>query len=228
MWELLISKYCACRDFDRVDTYKYLGVLFDKRLNWSAHVDYLSRKIRKLIYVFKNLNEILYFCEIRQLYFAYCQSLLLGGIIVWGCACKSILAPLDVVQRSVMKMALRKPKRHPSEELFNLFNVFNIRQLFIKTLLTFLHKNSNSILSILNHSHFTRHSQTVGIRTDRLYKSVSTTNSYYVSQILFRNIPRNLRLFSNYEIKVYKRQITLWLREVGRDYCESAISSEYA
>ena len=39
-----------------VNTYKYLGVLFDDKLDWSAHMDYVMKKLNSRVYCFRKMN----------------------------------------------------------------------------------------------------------------------------------------------------------------------------
>ena len=126
----ILSNNCDCGSIEKVDKYKYLGVVFNSSMNWSAHVDYLKPKLRKFIFVFRQLNDILNLIELKLCYYAYCQSLLMGGIIAWGGGYRSILEPLNVIQKSILKSALGKGRRYPTDALFIEFNVLNLRQLY--------------------------------------------------------------------------------------------------
>lgn len=75
---------CACLAIERVDSYKYLGVVMDSQLRWEKHVTLIKIKIRKMIYVFYQLANILNGKEFKIVYCAYVQSVLQYGIIAWG------------------------------------------------------------------------------------------------------------------------------------------------
>jgi hypothetical protein len=67
---------------------------------------------------------------------------------------------LLVAQKSIIKVALHKPKRFPTKELFQ---VFNIRQLFIKNILIFINKSKSSIFSLTGHDYSNRHRENISI-----------------------------------------------------------------
>ena len=43
-------------DIERVDEFKYLGVKFDSKLSWSAHVDYVSKTISKRTGIIRRIS----------------------------------------------------------------------------------------------------------------------------------------------------------------------------
>ncbi|KAG8323365.1 hypothetical protein J6590_108424 [Homalodisca vitripennis] len=136
---------CDCETVERVSDYKYLGVIFDSRLKWTAHVQLLKNRLRKFIYIFSVLNKILTPALMKTVYHAYVQSLLQFGIIAWGGAYKTILLPLHTSQKAIMKAALQKPTSYSSELLFNEFKVFNITQLYARTIILYIFKNQENI-----------------------------------------------------------------------------------
>src|SRR5204862_86131 len=106
---------------ERVDQYKYLGIVVDHKLNWAPQVQYVKNRLRRLTYAFTQLREVLAQQQLRTVYFAYVQSVLQYGILAWGGALPSIMEPLAVSQRSIMKTILKKRIRFPTIDLFNEF-----------------------------------------------------------------------------------------------------------
>ncbi len=224
------STTCGCEKIKLVKSYKYLGVVFDSRLKWSEHADYLLKKIRKYIYAFRKLSEILDGNEIKLAYYAYVQSLLSFGNIAWGGAPKTLLEPLFITQKSILKAGLRKNMRYPTDSLFQESSLLSLRQLFIKHILIHIYKNIDRIFPELMHSYQTRYSENVGIHVIRLEKSFSKTNAYYISHILFRNICNNfqhLNLFGSDSIAVFKKRVTELLIQIGVQGSEAFILPDW-
>ena len=212
-----IGNECVCPTINRTENYKYLGVVFDSKLSWADHVSYLNKKIRKYIFAFHQLHQFLEFNEIKIAYFAYVQSLLEGGIIAWGCAYKNILQPLVVTQKSILKAALGRGRQYPSDALFTEMDVLDIRQLFIRTVSLYIFKHHETLLERPRHAHDTRYTLGQGVRLPRLAKTFSTTNCYYVAQVIYSNLPLDLRDYNSHSISVYKKYIVDWLKRIGRD-----------
>lgn len=221
---------CNCEAIERVTTYKYLGVIIDHRVRWAEHIQYIKTKIRKYLFAFRQLREVLNDNEIKIVYYAYIQSLLSFGIVAWGGANKSILEPLYVVQKSILKVAFNKARRYPTDTLFQDVSVLNIRQLFIKHLMVFIFKHYNSIFSPILHTYSTRYSANVGFLTPTINKSFSTTTPVYIAHALLLNLQRNkpnFNLFSCTSISIFKKQVTDWINQIGLEGAENVITSVY-
>lgn len=225
-----LNSTCRCESVECVSHYKYLGVTFDCRMKWSEHILLLKNKLRKYIFAFKQLKDILNQNEIKLAYYAYIQSLLTFGNISWGGAHKSLLKPLFVSQKCILKVGFSKPRRYPTNDLFNEYALLSVRQLYIKTLLIHLFKHFNSIFVKINHSHNTRYAANTGIVTLQLRKSFSKTNPFYISHVLYRNITKffnNCNIFESLSMSIFKIRVKKFLLELGIDRAEALISPDY-
>ena len=217
---------CQCAEIERVDQYKYLGVIFDSKLNWEFQINLLKSKLRKMIFVFFQLREILNEKEIRSIYYAYVQSLLNYGILAWGGVGISLLNSLSVVQKSIIKIAFKKHKQFPSNQLFLETKLLSIRQLYIKSLLTYTYSHKDLVLVPVVHRYHTRNAVIVGLQVPRAVKSVCYSNSFFIANFVYRNIPpeiRNLQV-SN---QVFKKIVHDWLVVTGSEHAEALIRSQY-
>lgn len=122
---------CQCPLLTPVDQIKYLGIILDKNLNFKSHINVLSGRIRKLIFVFKTLRHVANPKIIRNVYHALCQTLLIYCISSWGGAAKTILKPLEIAHRAILKVATFRPILFPTTELYKACSVLNVRQQFI-------------------------------------------------------------------------------------------------
>lgn len=133
------STVCSCPTLLKADHLKYLGVTIDSSLNFRKHIELLCARVRKLIYVFKNLRNIADYKLIKQVYLALCQSILTYCITSYGGAGKSTLLYLERAQRAVLKVATFRPFRFPSQQLYKACDVLTVRQLFIHSLVLHQH-----------------------------------------------------------------------------------------
>jgi hypothetical protein len=223
----VMNNQCNCPAIARVREYKYLGVVIDSKLSWADHVSYLNKKLRKCIFAFYQLRQILDVKETRIAYFSYVQSLIEGGIIAWGGAYRTILQPIMVTQKAIIKAALGRGRRYPSDALFTEMHVLDIRQLFIRILAMHIFKHFGTLFERPVHEYRTRHALDLGIRLPRLIRTFSSTNCYYLAHILYNNLPQNLRHFNNYSVTVYKKQVVRWLIDIGRDRTNRILVSTY-
>lgn len=131
---------CACKAIERVHKIKYLGVIIDSNLSFKDHIKLLSSRIRKLIYVFKRLRHVVDPLLLKQIYFALCQSIISYCISSWGGSPKTVIKPVEIAQRAILKICTFKPRFFSTTLLYQYCEVLNVRQLFLLTIILRQHK----------------------------------------------------------------------------------------
>jgi len=222
------SVTCGCGVIERVEQYKYLGVIIDKKLSWEPHIQYVNKKIRSMIYAFRQLREVLTVDHCRRVYYAYIQSTLQYGILAWGGASTSVLEPLFVTQKSIIKIINRLNLRFPSELLFVNFRVLSIRQLFIKNLLIYIKENKDHIFSESTHQYNTRSKLNFGYDIPKLNYRVEIFNSFYIAHQLYRNLPNEIIVAEGGSVATYRRGVEEWLLRIGVAAADELTKSPYA
>lgn len=137
---------CCCAVLSRVGSIRYLGVHIDDKLNWSTHIALLTSRIRKLIYVFKNLREVADPKLVVQTYKALCECLIRYCICAWGSAAKTYLITAERAQRAVLKVLQYLPYRHPTTAVYEKADVLSVRKLYIYESIRRYHKKTVPIL----------------------------------------------------------------------------------
>lgn len=221
------SASCRCNTIERVNQYKYLGIIIDHKLSWEPHVQYLKQKVRKMIYAFGHLRQVLTVDRCRGVYYAYVQSVLQYCILVWGGASAAVLEPLAVIQRSIIKTILKKQNRYPTDLLFMYFPVLNLRRLYLKSLLTYIKENKNYIFTSSTHRYETRNRVHFGFTVPKLNFRANLFNSFYLAHQLYRNLPRDILVAEGGSIAVYKRKVEAWLLRIGDTAVEALLQSPY-
>ncbi|KAG7312982.1 hypothetical protein JYU34_000054 [Plutella xylostella] len=125
---------CTCPTITNTNKTKYLGIIIDETLSFKQHIEALSSRVRKLIFVFKKLRFISDSKIIRQVYFALCQSVLTYCITSWGGSAKTLLLRIERAQRAVLKVSTFRPFRYPTKLLYESCKVLTVRQLFISSI----------------------------------------------------------------------------------------------
>lgn len=136
--------HCNCTTIEHTPTIQYLGITLDENLSFKAHIQSLSSKARKLIFIMKKLRDCTPTKTLRTIYLGLCQSVLQYGIAIWGAAAKSTLIEVERAQRAVIKVALRKPFRYPTDLIYKDFEVLRVRHLFILCATLSVHKSLKS------------------------------------------------------------------------------------
>lgn len=135
-----IPNFCNCDNIARSSTIKYLGVTLDERLTFLNHIEATAARIRKMIYMFKQLRNVASTKILHSVYTALCEPILTYCLEVWGAAAKSHLNCLEKAQKAVLKVMYNKPFRYPTSQLFSETRVLSIRKLYIMRAVTSTHK----------------------------------------------------------------------------------------
>ena len=107
------------------DSAKFLGVIFDKRLNFASHIDNLKRKCTKAVNLLKALASTKRGAgqeTLIHLYRALIRSRIDYGSIVYGSATKAVTKSLGAMQNEVLRIASETFKSTPIESLHVLMN----------------------------------------------------------------------------------------------------------
>ena len=98
-FKININNYCI----EQVHEFKYLGVVFNSKLDWHSHLEYLSTKIAKGSGVIRRLKYDLPIKVLKLIYHSLVESHLRFGIISWGTAKSAALKTLTSIQNRLIK-----------------------------------------------------------------------------------------------------------------------------
>ena len=104
-----------------VQEYKYLGLIFDKKLSFIPHIKYLKAKCLKSLNILKVLSHTTWVADrttLLQLYRSLIRLKLDYGSIVYGSARKSYLAMLDPIHHQGLRLALGAFRTSPTASLY--------------------------------------------------------------------------------------------------------------
>ena len=89
----------------RVNSCKNLGIYFDFNMKWDRQNDYIINKIKYILFIFSQSKKCVETNTLIIMYYAFFQSLINYGIIVWGDAYKNKLNLLQQLQTRLLKIA---------------------------------------------------------------------------------------------------------------------------
>ena len=102
----------------RTTAVKFLGILLNAHLRWKPHITKLSKKLAKTVGIFCKVRHLVPLETPKILYFSLFYSFVTYGIAVWGLTHKSLLDPILVSQKKIIRIiCFRKPTAH-AEPLF--------------------------------------------------------------------------------------------------------------
>lgn len=104
---------------EEAETFKYLGLIFDRHLKWTPHIKCLQRSLSSTCGLLWKVSKYVPTKQLVDMYHAFVQSKLQYLVSIWGNAAKTALKPLQSTQNRCLKAVFRKPRLHATLELFN-------------------------------------------------------------------------------------------------------------
>lgn len=182
---------CDCKQINKVDSLKYLGILLDKNLRWDDHIAFLNRKIRNLFYKFYQLRELLDQRLLNIVYSSIVESNLRYGVIVWGGAYKSILRRLEICQNLILKIAHKKPFTFSTVDLYKDCNVLSVRNLYVLGVINRMTKIEST--DYQQNTYTTRSNEQKNMPVPYMPTSICQRFVTYYGPFLFNKLPKEIK-----------------------------------
>lgn len=184
-----VDDQCNCKQIERVNCTKYLGIMVDSNLRWNEHVSNITKKTRYIIYLFYKLKSILSSKQLMTLYYSLFWSIVTYGIIAWGGATNTIIAPIITIQKRIIKIIFNKPASFPSEQLYREQEIIELRKYYIeKSLFTNYQSLQGKFMKIKQ-----KPARQQFLQTPKINKEIDRRNNRYVSVKTFNLLPENLK-----------------------------------
>lgn len=197
-----------------VSSTKYLGVIVDEHLKWDLHVAYLAKNIRKLIYKFYTLREILSKHILISVYKAIVESLIRYGIVVWGGLYNNALKPLNVVQNYLLKVMYKKNKLHSTKLLYS-YDIFDVRSIYVLEICSFVFKNRNKYICV-NHTYSTRGRENKNLQIPNNNSNINLRFINYLAPKILNLIPLEIKNITKYSI--YKKRCRKYIYDNNNNF----------
>ena len=97
------------KNLERVNSFRFLGLIFDSRLTWREHVKRIVEKSKGVLNVmrcFAGLEWGADFTSLKYIYVALIRSRIEYGSVGYGSAAKTVLSQLDVIQARTLRICL--------------------------------------------------------------------------------------------------------------------------
>ena len=201
--------------------FKYLGVVLDETLSWKYHIETLCASLSHLINIFAKARYVVPRSIMKMLYFAMFHSRLQYCIESWGSADPSVLLPLIIMQKKIMRIIMFKGFTDHTADLFKTLEILSVSQEHsLRTLLIVYNElyckgHSNYGFVKLNHPHSTRQrargqldlrssSHGFEAKTNYAFRSI-----LYKGSQLFNTLPQYI---GNSKTKLsFKKRCKAWL-----------------
>ena len=109
------------KELDRVNSYKYLGVIINENLSWTDHVDYIKIKVSQRLGVLQRIKHLLP-RDTRELFVkAMVLPILDYADVTWGDKSNTTLMnKIQLLQNKAAKLILNMPKHSSATEALDL------------------------------------------------------------------------------------------------------------
>lgn len=150
---------------EKVEEFKYLGLIFDSTLKWSTHIGKLKREISSFCGIFWRISKFFPLKHLVSMYQAFVQSKLQYLVSIWGSATKTLLKPLQAAQNRCLKVVYNRPRLYSTVDLYknaapSVFPILALREIQtlvnMKNILYNRSTHHNFVFSRSVHTHNTR------------------------------------------------------------------------
>lgn len=155
---------------------KFLGIFVDRHLSWASHVDYISARLSKAIYLFRRLKDIVTCDFLRSAYFAFFQSIISYGLVLWGNS--SRIEDILILQKKVVRVMANSDRLAHCKPLFVDLKILTVINLYIFEIVKYMINDLPNLTLRSNvHSYKTRNMNCVNYEYCRLSKSLRSHSS---------------------------------------------------
>lgn len=194
---------------------KYLGVTIDCQLKWTYHIENTVNKLRYLNYIFKRMCNIINIKTMKLVYDALVHSSLSYGIIAWGGTFNNHVKPLEIAQKSIIKIMYKKTKSYPSKQLFKETDILDLRQTYGLQCLKFIYMRPNNFQKNSN-----RTSQRRGAceyTVPHCKTRLSQRHISFIAPKMYNLLCTTFKENTCQNLQSYKKYTKIWLKNTETD-----------
>ena len=142
-------------ELEMCDSYKYLGVNFDKNLDWKFHIKYVCQKVSKACGSIAKIRNCVDINTLREVYHALVHSYIRYGIIVWGTASQTSLKPLQtVINRALRIMCFAPLGRFDANPLYEILDILKLEDIYSLEVGKCMYKVQRNLLPVTIANYF--------------------------------------------------------------------------
>ena len=125
---------------------KFLGIYIDSKLSFKYHIEFLSKKLSKGLYLMRTAKNFLTLKALKSLYYALFHSHLIYGIQLWSCTSDSNLKTIFIKQKSAIRILNNASYNSHTEPLFKNSQILPLHLLIEFFKLQFMQQFSQGFL----------------------------------------------------------------------------------
>lgn len=185
----------------KVKHMKYLGITIDQHMKWQLHTKNVASRLRKTLYKFHELRQVVDKQLLRTIYYGIVQSVVQYGIAAWGGAYATYLKEIEKSMKAIIKTALFHPRRYPTDLIYKELNVPTLTQTHFMNLLTTAKSLHNTTVADI-HNLNTRSRESNNLYLPRPKCELFKQSPVYLSAKLFNAIPDYMKVLNHRKLKI--------------------------
>ena len=200
-------------ELKKVNQTKYLGVILDERLSWEPHLKDLKNKLIRKCYILHKVKDLVNIKILKQIYYTLIYPHLQYSITAWGGTNKTYLQKIYIMQKTIIKIILNKPKRTESTPLFRNLELLKLDDIYKFQMGKMMHKIKNitvgeNKLTMVNeiHNHNTRQSAANNYFIKPVFSKLGGRCFLFKGPEIWNNIPPDIRKLPFHLFKVKFKQ----------------------
>ena len=123
-------------NIEYVDSFPLLGIIIDKNLNWTQHINHISKKISKTIGILKKVKHYLPTTNLKTIYNSLINSHINFGILCWGYNAKNILK----LQKKAIRLVCNCKYNAHTQPLFKKLHILTVNDILTLKLYKFYYR----------------------------------------------------------------------------------------
>ena len=188
---------------------KFLGVFIDSNLSFNHHIKSLIGKISRHTGILYKIRNQLSSDAIMKYYFAFIYPYLSYNIEIWGGSCDSILNPLIIQHKRLIRTMTWSRGRDHTNPLFSKLGILKLKDIFIYRLNILMFKRYSAGEFAVGHERMSRFRN---LAQPKFHRLTQTQRAFsYAGPIAWNNLPSNLREIDSFVL--FKRALRQYLLE---------------
>ena len=171
---------------------KYLGVMIDNKLTFRDHINFIVGKVSKHTGILYKLRDCLPMCTRLSYYYAFMHPYISYNIIVWGATYQTVLEPLNIQLKRIVRIICGAKFRDHTNPLFKRLKILKLCDLYKYHILIHMHKkNSLGLLENTQNVYNTRHHEQIRSQFHRL--DLSQHSVSFMGPRTWNSLPLNIQ-----------------------------------
>lgn len=121
-----------------VDTFKLLGIVIDKHINWKPHIKNIRSKICKFVYALREIKKTTDLKTAIVTYYAYAFNWLSYGVLLWGNSTEA--QSLFILQKKLIRILANIKQTVSCKPHFREYSILTLPCIYILEACKFVRK----------------------------------------------------------------------------------------